>query len=181
MLRKPFARKFAMAVTAAVLGGCTNGHVGLDPTGWFSTPDSRPTSGAEGGFTVFEGSAEAPRLRATTAADLVGPDGTCQGAPAEPATTAAAPGATPAATAAPVPRGIGLTMTECQLVAVAGAPDQINIGTKGGGRQAVLTYTKGDHPGIYTFVSGRLKVIERLPAPPKPEPRRRRSKKQRRA
>jgi hypothetical protein len=69
-------------------------------------------------------------------------------------------------------------MTECEVVASAGVPEQTNIGASAGGeRRVVLTYTKGDHPGIYTFVSGRLKIIERLPTATKPQPRRRAPKK----
>ena len=163
-----FAAAAAVAVVAMTLGGCGSGRIGFDPTGWFSSPDSRPTSGAEGGFTVFRGGAEGPTLRAVTASDLVGPDGRCEGVSAEPAS-------------APPARGIGLTITECELVSVAGAPEQVNLGaSESGDRRVVLTYTKGDHPGIYTFVSGRLKIIERAPTPARPEPRRR-SPKSRRA
>jgi hypothetical protein len=178
-----------MGLITVMLGGCGSSRFDLDPTGWFSNSSpSTDSTGAEGGFTVFKGSAEAPTLRAVTPADLVGPDGRCEGAPAAPAPASptASAGATAStsasgsAPAVPAPGGIGLTMTECQLVAVAGAPEQINIGAESGNRRAVLTYTKGDHPGIYTFVSGRLKVIERAPEPAKPE-RRRRTKKQRHA
>ena len=161
-----YAAATAVAVAAMTLGGCGSGRIGFDPTGWFSSSDSRPTTGAEGGFTVFRGSTEGSRLPAVTASDLVGPDGRCEGVSAEPAP-------------APV-RGVGLTMTECELVSVAGAPEQINLGaSESGDRRAVLTYTKGNHPGIYTFVSGRLKIIERAPTPPKPEPRRRAPKSRR--
>jgi hypothetical protein len=164
-----YAAAAAMAVVALTLGGCGGSRLSFDPTEWFSGSSSEPsgTAGSEGGFTVFRGSAEAPVTRAITAADLVGADGRCEGG---------SPGGT-------APRAVGLTMTECELVTVAGVPEQVNIGAgEGGGRRAVLTYGKGDHPGIYTFVSGRLKIIERLPTPPKPEPRRRApAKKQQRA
>jgi len=156
-----------VAVAAMALGGCGSSRINLDPTEWFSGfgAGTRSSAGAEGGFTVTRGAAEAQATRAITPSDLVGPDGQCQGAP-EPAA---------------VPRGVGLSMTECELVATAGVPEQINIGaSEGGDRRAVLTYGKGDHPGIYTFVSGRLKIIERVAAPPRPEPRRRAPKKQQR-
>jgi hypothetical protein len=69
-------------------------------------------------------------------------------------------------------------MTECDMVALNGAPEQVNIGAnERGERRVVLTYNKGDHAGIYTFVSGRLKVMDELPGPPKSEPRKRAAKK----
>ena len=156
-----FTAPIILAVVAIMLGGCSSGRVSVDPSNWFgSGSDSRPVTGEETGLTVSQGPAEEARVRATTGSDLVGADGRCEGgAPA---------------------RGIGLTMTECELVAVAGTPEQVNIGANASGeRQAVLTYTKGDNSGIYTFVSGRLKIIERLPTPPKPERRRSRPQKQR--
>jgi hypothetical protein len=156
----------ALAIVAMSLGGCA--RISSDPTEWFAKTDNTPaTSGAEGGFTVSRGPAVAPTARAVTASDLVGPDGRCEGVSATPPET-------------PLARGIGLTMTECELVSVAGAPEQVNLGaSEDGERRAVLTYTKGDNAGIYTFVSGRLKIIERAPTPPKQEPRRRRSRPQR--
>jgi hypothetical protein len=153
------------AVVAVTLGGCGSARIPLDPAEWFpKSDDSRAVTGAEGGFTVTRGGSEEPVQRAVTASDLVGSDGRCEGAASQTATA---------------PRGVGLTMTECELVTVAGAPDQINIGSDAGDRRVVLTYTKGDHPGVYTFVGGRLKIIERLPAPPRPEPRRRAPRQQR--
>jgi hypothetical protein len=168
MARDSIARRgaaaIALAAVAVTLGACGSSRINLDPTEWFSkSSDSQPATGAEGGFTVTRGATEAPVQRAVTASDLVGPDGRCEGVSAEPAAA---------------PRGVGLTMTECELVTVAGAPDQVNLGAnEGGERRVVLTYSKGDHPGIYTFVAGRLKIIERLPTPAKPEPRRRAPKK----
>src|SRR4029077_11696182 len=58
--------------------------------------------------------------------------------------------------------GIGLGMTECDAVRRAGAPSQVSVGTGDSGeRKVVLTYLTAPWPGIYTFNSGRLKVIER--------------------
>lgn len=71
--------------------------------------------------------------------------------------------------AAAVVGGISLGMTECQAVRRAGQPTQVNIGAADGGeRKVVLSYLSGPWPGIYTFQSGRLKVIDAAPAPPKP-------------
>lgn len=75
-----------------------------------------------------------------------------------------------------VPGGISLGMTECQVVAHAGQPGQVNIGVDDKGeRKAVLTYQSGPWPGIYTFAAGRLKVIDRV-AQPEPTPARKRAR-----
>jgi hypothetical protein len=79
---------------------------------------------------------------------------------------------------APVLGGIALGMTECQAVRRAGHPSQVSIGTaKQGGRKVVLTYLAGPWPGVYTFQSGRLKVIDAAPAQPKPVKRKKKIKK----
>jgi len=70
--------------------------------------------------------------------------------------------------AAPVLGGIALGMTECQAVRRGGRPSQVSIGSEGGQRKAVVTYLSGPWPGIYTFVAGRLKVVDAVPAPAKP-------------
>jgi len=65
--------------------------------------------------------------------------------------------------------GIALGMTECQAVQRAGQPGNVNIGAGNRGeRTVVLTYLTGPWPGIYHFADGRLKVIDRAPAPPEP-------------
>ena len=57
--------------------------------------------------------------------------------------------------------GIALGMSECQVVARAGQPGQVNIGADAGNeRKAVLTYNSGPWPGIYTFSAGRLKDVQ---------------------
>jgi hypothetical protein len=70
---------------------------------------------------------------------------------------------------APVMGGIALGMTECQAVRRAGQPSHVTFsaGDKGA-RKVVLTYLAGPWPGIYTFDSGRLQVIEAAPVPEKP-------------
>ncbi len=65
--------------------------------------------------------------------------------------------------------GIALGMTECEAVRRAGPPNNVSIGANAKGeRKVVLTYLTGSRPGIYTFDSGRLKEIDRAPAPPAP-------------
>ena len=68
------------------------------------------------------------------------------------------------------PTGIALQMTECQVVAVAGITDRVDIsGAPGGHRLVTLTYLTGERPGIYRFVNGRLNSMERVEAPPQPK------------
>jgi hypothetical protein len=58
-------------------------------------------------------------------------------------------------------------MTECEVVGIAGPAGKVEISTnERGERSVVMTYLQGAHPGIYRFVSGRLKSIERAPEPP---------------
>jgi hypothetical protein len=65
--------------------------------------------------------------------------------------------------------GIALGMTECQAVQRAGIPGNVAISAGDRGeRSVVLTYLSGPWPGIYHFSDGRLKVIDRAPAPPEP-------------
>jgi hypothetical protein len=70
---------------------------------------------------------------------------------------------------APVLGGIALGMTECQAVRRAGQPSNVSIASGGNGaRKVVLTYLSGPWPGIYTFDSGRLKVVDAAPVQEKP-------------
>ncbi|MGH6727403.1 MAG: hypothetical protein ACREB8_12785 [Pseudolabrys sp.] len=67
--------------------------------------------------------------------------------------------------------GVALGMSECDVVRRAGLATNVNIRAgEHGGRQVVLTYLSGPWPGIYTFDSGRLKVVDAAPAPPAPPP-----------
>ena len=51
----------------------------------------------------------------------------------------------------------------------AGQPSNVHIGAGDkGGRKVVLTYLAGPWPGIYTFESGRLQIIDAAPEQPKP-------------
>jgi hypothetical protein len=135
----------------------------------FSTKDwGRPPTAAEISLT--------PKV---TPDDFVDANGAC-GAAAQPAPEAAVgtvagdlgtTSATRASTPSPATGGIGLGMTECQVVQRAGQPTEINIGADGNDRKVVLTYLAGKPwPGIYTFVSGRLKDVEAvaMPEPVKP-------------
>lgn len=121
-------------------------------------------------------SIETPPLtpeKPVTAEDFVSADGQCPGM--APPTDANASSEAPAAAGAVQPSLTGhvaLGHTECDVVRGAGVPANVNLSSgPGGERVAVLTYTSGARAGIYTFRSGRLSSIERLPetaAPPKP-------------
>ncbi|MEP7030782.1 MAG: hypothetical protein ABI830_07600 [Pseudolabrys sp.] len=93
--------------------------------------------------------------------------GDLAGAPM-PAGQASAPPVPAVDPAAPrVMGGIALGMTECQTVARAGQPGNVGISAGERGERAVmLTYLSGPWPGIYHFSDGRLKEIDRAPAPP---------------
>jgi hypothetical protein len=68
-----------------------------------------------------------------------------------------------------IPAGIGLDMTECDVVKRAGVADRVEIGANDRReRTATLTYLHGDKPGIYRFTDGRLKSMEMAPEPPAP-------------
>jgi hypothetical protein len=130
-----------------------------------------------------------PLQRPIGQTDLIGPDGRCAGeaAPAAPAQAlnfTAGPDATRPNQPAPglppeqappqsMVRGVGLGMSECDVVSVLGHTDQIQVtGTQGGQREVVLTYVQGPRPGVYRFAAGRLVSIERgpeAPAPVKPD------------
>lgn len=81
-----------------------------------------------------------------------------------------------------VPGGIALGMTECQVVAHAGQPGQVDVGAGDGGeRKVVLTYMNGPWPGMYTFASGRLKAIDRVAQPEPAKPARKKARSNRAA
>jgi hypothetical protein len=85
---------------------------------------------------------------------LVGPDGSCGPASGESEFSGT---------------GIGLQMSECDVVQRAGPPQNIDISAgRNGERTTVMTYG-GERGGIYRFVAGRLVRIERGAEPVEPE------------
>jgi hypothetical protein len=167
--------------TALAVCGCKNSAEVLQDQndgGWFSKPINmfakpdwaRPTTdninlapqgpvGAED-MVSADGHCAVP---AATNAQASEPPAAQESAPP------AAPAATPASAPPPVAGGIALGMTECQAVQRAGTPNDVAIsGDQKGERKVVLTYLGGPWPGIYTFVGGRLNVVERAPEQPKP-------------
>jgi hypothetical protein len=101
--------------------------------------------------------------------DMVDASGRCAGA-------AVAPGGDQSATVqeagvAMIPSAIALEMTECDVVKRAGTPERVDIGsTERNERQVTLAYNGGARPGVYTFISGRLKSMERGPEPVSTKP-----------
>jgi hypothetical protein len=106
--------------------------------------------------------------RAVGANDLVDPSGRCAGtAMGEPG----ADGPTGPQTGAPVPsaRGVGLDMTECEVVSALGPPQNVDVSAnERGERNVIFTYVGSDRSGTYHFVGGRLVSLERGPEPATP-------------
>jgi hypothetical protein len=189
----------AVCLTAfgAGLGGCAGQLSGLteaQETGWFSKPMDlfRKPEWAR----ASSASADLGPSGPVKPEDLVSADGQCAASASD--AVAAAPAPTPVsapagtgfdgglqtggagAGAAPaVVGGIALGMTECQTVRRAGTPSHVAISAgEGGARHVVVTYTSGPWPGIYTFDSGRLKVVDEAPGQEKkPEPKKKPAKK----
>jgi hypothetical protein len=114
---------------------------------WNAYARSQTTSRAVGANDLVDGSGHCAAM-----APPVSPD------PSNPAAVAPA---------APTGGGVGLDMSECDVVMAAGAPQTVDISTnERGERTAILTYTTPERAGTYRFVSGRLVSLERGPEPP---------------
>jgi hypothetical protein len=157
---------------AAAAGACAPSAIGelgnvklLPRVDSLSRPDWLTYSGGKNEFA----------LRPATAADMVTADGQC----AMPAAASASANAAESPEATPlVQGGIALQMTECDVVRRAGPPEQLQIGTnERGERTVVITYIRGDRPGVYRFVAGRLNSIERAPSAPAERPQKRKNTK----
>jgi hypothetical protein len=148
---------FAIAALAPLIAGCSAWEkVSVLPK--FNGLDDRLT---------FSGAKPDMTLGPVTAQDLVGSDGAC----ASPGQGGSPIGASAAdagwASATLIEGGIGLQMTECDVVRRAGAPDRVEIGTSDRGeRSVVLTFIRGPRPGIYRFAGGRLYSVEAPPESP---------------
>ncbi len=115
--------------------------------------------------------------RVVTQNDLLTPDGRCaaiEGGPAQSTDGSAPPESGDAALSGqgPLPglqSGVGLGMTECEVVQRTGAPERFEIGAEGTERIMTLTVIRGPNPGLYRFRGGRLVSVERIdvPAPPR--------------
>jgi hypothetical protein len=147
-----------------------------------SDPGAESTTIDKGSWFAAPAWAKATKTKALVAAigpdELISADGRCAGlepvvtdASASAETDAAGIGSgavpPPAGSTGPaVAGGIGLGMSECEVVRRAGSPENLNVATdQHGERAVVLTYMRGTWPGIYRFNSGRLVSIERVAAP----------------
>ena len=159
-----------MLCSALALGACA-----MPDFDSFRTPDAasmfRPLS-----VTGLKESASRP----VTAEDLVDGEGRCAAATANAATGGDPAGAQPGVPL--VPAAITLEMTECDVVKRAGTADRVEVGaSENRERTANLTFNAGSWPGIYHFVGGRLKSMERAPEvaapvkPAKPKPKTKRT------
>jgi len=161
--------------------GSDNGSVSLGPSGPVAPEDLVTADGRCGVAVAQAVEPEAPAAATPPADRPVGSiAGDLAGAPmpaAPPATTqAAAPppdrlqpeGLSGGPSVPQLVGGVALGMTECQVVRRAGAPSNVAITADNadgkGERKVVLTYDGGTWPGIYRFVSGRLQVVDGLPA-----------------
>jgi hypothetical protein len=175
---------FVSALCVVALAGCSGGGSEMfgsnNADQWFSKP-----------FASFSKStvavADTTTVRPATPEDFVDGSGRCAfaSAPSQPQINADGSETIQSAPSGPtVAGGIALLMTECEVVARAGAPERVDIGASANGdRTTVLTYMHGPWPGIYRFNAGRLAEIERVvePEPPKPAPRKKPAPKKRAA
>jgi len=166
---------------APLMAGCSSGASDLfsRDAAWFARP---------GRLFIRNVSIDAPPLNPDTpvaAEDLVSPDGACPGmAPPPGPSDANALTDAPAAAPPELPVGghVALGHAECDVVRGIGiAPDSVNLSTgPSGERVAVVTWTHGARPGIYTFTAGRLNSVEAAPVPveqPKAKSRAKKKKK----
>jgi hypothetical protein len=157
----------AALAMASMLGGC--GDVGWDSGSLFRKPID--VAGRSGGYT-FSDLGESRLTRPVTDADLVDANGGCPAGAPPPQSGAgpAAPGAAPGNDAPGLAEGVGLGMTECEVVARAGPPNNVQLGRNpNGDRTAVLSYQSGPRPGVYHFERGRLMQMDRVEVAPPPQ------------
>jgi hypothetical protein len=148
---------------AVALAGCA-----IDTTGqgWFSKPLD-VTGSKNGGYTYSE-LQESRRQRLIGSNELVDGNGGCAppAASPQPPTPPGAPAPAPAASAdaaSLLGGGIGLGMSECEVVYRAGRPNAVQIGKNpNGDRTALLTYNSGPRPGVYHFERGALMQMDRV-------------------
>jgi hypothetical protein len=154
---------FAALMLAAALCGCANVNTFDQNQRWFAKP--LDVTGQAGGYTFSELQETQNRQKPAGAGDLVDANGACPPAPsamppaAPPPDAAQGPGVMPGAPASDslLGQGVGLGMTECDVVYRAGAPSAVQIGGGANGtRTAVLTFNSGPRAGIYRFEGGRL-------------------------
>jgi hypothetical protein len=155
----------AVAAMAAALSGCGGT---FDTTGWFSKPVD--LFGSRGGYTYSQ-LGEMKKERPITPNDLVDANGACPAfvpSEAAPSAPAASPDGAPDA-ATRLSGGIAIGMSECDVVSRVGPPNAVSLSsTPRGDRTAILTFNGGPRPGVYRFIGGRLKEMDRVEEPPQP-------------
>jgi hypothetical protein len=105
-------------------------------------------------------------LPPVTPDEFVDASGRCAAA-APPMASADSAAAPQQAAITPSAGAIALEMTECDVVKRAGLPERVEIGSNDRNeRTATLSYLGGPRPGIYAFVDGRLRSMERAPEQP---------------
>jgi hypothetical protein len=166
LLRNSFAI-VAVAAIASAVAACSSDNLS-NITNMQLLP--RVDQLAKPDWLSYSGGKEEFALRPVIPTDLVSPDGQCAApATAAPATSDVGAGG-PIEGAPLVAGGIALQMTECDVVLRAGPPEQMDLGTnERGDRAVVITYIRGNRPGVYRFAGGRLYSIERPPGPPPAE------------
>jgi hypothetical protein len=158
----------AGALAALMLAGCSAAVEKFSPdAGWFAKPANLFNAGD---WAALSKPKEKLSSRPVGPEDLLSADGACASA-SPPVLAATDP---PANAAPPSGVGIALDMTECDVVGRAGPPERFEVASnERGERTVVLTYLRGERPGIYRFVSGRLVSVERAgDAPPPAKPQR---------
>ena len=149
----------AALAMAGVLGGCAD--LGWDSGTLFRKPID--VVGRSSGYT-YSDLQESRQGRPVVDSDLVDANGSCPLSATPPAAGGQAAGpAAPGSDASAVGEGVGLGMTECEVVARAGPPNSVQLGRNpNGDRTAVLSYQSGPRPGIYHFERGRLMQMDRV-------------------
>lgn len=160
--KQHFVRLWTLLALAPLITGCSGATDLMSRDAeWFSRP---------GRLFIRNVSIDAPPLNPNTpvtAEDLVSAEGACPGMAAPGNAQALADG--PAGAPVQPAGSVALGHTECDVVRGLGAPDSVNLSSNPRGeRQAVVTWTRGGRPGIYTFNAGRLSSVERAPEPPAP-------------
>ncbi len=162
------ARRALTLAALLLLGACAASDSGQTGkvSDMFATPDWAKAN-----------QARATTTRAITQADLMNQDGSCAFEAPPAATDGVAPVSTeannPLAGSGQLPAltgGVGLGMTECQVLQRTGSPDTFNISAEGTERIVTLTVTQGSSPGLYRFRGGRLVSIERVEVPAQARP-----------
>jgi hypothetical protein len=145
--RRTLARGAAMVALASGVAACGSVQNMIPDPANFRLPDRSTFLPTTSNFYAYPLSTTAP----VGPGDLVDGQGRCAGA---------APGASDAAVASP--RGVGLDMTECDVVRALGQPQGVDFTSPSGDqRRVIMTYKTGERAGIYEFVGGRLSGIER--------------------